>query len=72
MESAKDTGKNVSKYLLSLKYLKIKRVGFIAFGITYYHHKSLNGIYIHIYKIRMLIGKDEFAEKREKNSISVY
>lgn len=57
----------MSKYILNLKYLKIKRVRFIAFGITYYHYKSyVNGIYIHIYKIRMLIGKDEYAERSER------
>jgi len=56
----------MSKYLLNLKYLKIKKVSFVAFGITYYHHQKLNGLYIHIYKIRMLIGKDEYAERSER------
>lgn len=51
----------MNKYILKTEYLKIKRNSFIAFGISYYINKTyLNCLYIYLFKIKIMIGKNEY------------
>jgi hypothetical protein len=49
------------KYILNTIYLRIIKINFIALGITYYIHKhKVNCLYIHLFKVKIIIGKNHY------------